>query len=216
VTAARQRARRRRRRDTTAVFPGRRGRLGGWLVWLGHGTRLWHWQAAAGKAAAALPCSGGPADSSGPACRQGQPQPSLPHQDRTGHSALGHQCVKGSDVLTPCAQLRCPYSLPLYRCCCAECLTDRFGPVGPSSSCGGREAGACLAFRRRVAVSVSFLLSSRSSFRPSVHVRPSRLVLLLWSVLTERHPIHHHRPGDGDPIRFDRLMRSLTACLPGG
>jgi hypothetical protein len=147
---------------------------------------------------------------------QGQPQPSLPHQDRTGHSALGHQCVKGSDVLTPCAQLRCPYSLPLYRCCCAECLTDRFGPVGPSSSCGGREAGACLAFRRRVAVSVSFLLSSRSSFRPSVHVRPSRLVLLLWSVLTERHPIHHHRPGDGDPIRFDRLMRSLTACLPGG
>lgn len=175
MTAARQRARRRRRRDTTAVFPGRRGRLGGWLVWLGHGTRLWHWQAAAGKAAAALPCSGGPADSSGPACRQGQPQPSLPHQDRTGHSALGHQCVKGSDVLTPCAQLRCPYSLPLYRCCCAECLTDRFGPVGPSSSCGGGRGwgGACLAFRRRVAVSVSFLLSSRSrrSGRPCTPAR---------------------------------------------
>lgn len=99
----------------TAVFPGRyAGRLRQAVLEAGPpAPRDESGTLAMGKAAAHRPeCRAralGPSGSQAQARAQAQAVRPIPGRPATQTQCPGHQCVKGSDVLTPCAQPPCPY-----------------------------------------------------------------------------------------------------------
>ena len=139
-------------------------------------------------------------DDESPAC------PYPPHKHTPGtHSAPGHQCVKVSDVLTPCAQLRCPYPLPLGSAAHKIVIACPSDPAAAACRRGSSTSSLVCCACPRVS-GVSFLFSSRPCRTVRLCPRPDGLMSTIGQEIRGR--------SDGGRTAPHRTAHEIFDALP--